>query len=238
MNNAIDISRLIDDRNRDLYEWIVSKFTVTLEQSFNGEYSVYRIDKQMTFYIPVDDYCIDSFSHELLHGYMDCFEIYLGGSFKNTMWQSNILRTLFDNDLAEHVTNSISHTLMLPIYLERGFDRTKFLLDYTTFKTEPGFLNQIGRYYKNGKHYSLSSIRNFIGKYFAFKCDPNLDFNYQNELNQLKKIDPQLYRIVEQYFLQWEGYDFTDDEFSEYREINHSLYSSLKPWLNGKNFTD
>ncbi|WP_316818694.1 hypothetical protein [Pedobacter nyackensis] len=236
MNNAINILSLIDDRSRDLYELITSKFEVAFESSFNGEYSVYRIDKQMTFYIPIDHYCVDSFSHELLHGYIDCFEIYLGSNFKNTMWQSNILRILFDNQLAEHLTNSISHTLMLPLYLDRGFDRTKFLLDYHTFKAEAGFINRIGKNYKQGNRYNLLAVRNFIGKFFAFKCDPNPTFDYEDELGQLRKIDLQLYRIVENYFLQWKDYDFTDDEFSDYRIINSDFYANLKPWMNGKKF--
>jgi hypothetical protein len=197
---------------------------------------VYTIGNSIKFYIPIGVYSADMFTHELLHSYIDYHEAYIAGNFKNTMWQSNILKQLFDLPLAEHITNSIAHTLMLPLYLEMGFDRSMFLLDYHEFKTEPGFLGQIAKYYKQANLFNLSAIRNFIGKYFAFKCDPNPAFSYDTELQQLKKIDSQLYQILENYFLRWAGYDFTNDPFSEYRDINLDFYAGLKPWMNGKRF--
>ncbi|MGN8068414.1 hypothetical protein [Mucilaginibacter sp. 22184] len=236
MDSIIDHTKLIDSRNEDLYEKVLSKFELNFEPSYNGEHSVYSIGNSITFYIPIGVYSADSFTHELLHAYIDYHEAYIGGNFKNTMWQSNILKQIFDLHLAEHITNSIAHTLMLPIYLERGFERSMFLLDYDEFKTEPGFIGQIARYYKRGALYNLSAIRNFIGKFFAFKCDPNPTFNYDTELQQLKKIDPQLYQILQNYFLRWTNYDFTADPLSEYREINSDFYVALKPWMSGKRF--
>ncbi|SDP86028.1 hypothetical protein SAMN05428975_3091 [Mucilaginibacter sp. OK268] len=236
MDSIIDHNRLIDHRNEDIFKKVQSKFELSFEPSYNGEHSVYTIGNSITFYIPIGVYSADMFTHELLHAYIDYHEAYIGGNFKNTMWQSNILKQLFDLPLAEHITNSIAHTLMLPLYLEMGFDRSMFLLDYHEFKTEHGFLSQIARYYKQGALYNLSAIRNFIGKCFAFKCDPNSTFNYNNELQQLRKIDSQLYQILENYFLRWARYDFTADPISEYREINADFYAALKPWMNGKRF--
>ena len=152
------------------------------------------------------------------------------------MWQSNILKQLLDLPWAEHITTSIAHTLMLPLYLEREFERSVFLLDYHEFKIEPGFIGQIARYYKQGALYYLSAIRNLISKYFAFKCDPNPIFNNDAELLQLKKIDTQLYQILEAYFIRWARYDFTADLLSEYRDFNADFYIGLKPWMNGKRF--
>jgi len=236
MDKTIDYARLIDPRNEDIYERVLSKFEVSFEPSYNNEHSVYTIGNSVTFYIPIGVYSADAFTHELLHAYIDYHEAYIGGNFKNTMWQSNIFKQVFDLPLAEHVTNSIAHSLMLPIYLERCFERSMFLLDYHEFKTEPGFIGQIARNYKQGALHNLSAIRNFIGKFFAFKCDPNPTFNYDTELYQLRKIDTQLYQILQNYFQRWANYDFTADPLSEYREINSDFYASLKPWRGGKRF--
>jgi hypothetical protein len=236
MNNAIDQSKLLDGRNQDLFELVCSKFEVTFELSPGGHHSIYTIGNQITFYIPEGDYCVDTFSHELLHGYMDYCGVNITGNLKNTISASNLLSKIFDTDLIEHVTNSVAHTLMLPIFLERGFERDKFLSDYEDFKAEHGLVNQISKLYKRGNQYQVQTINAFIGKYFAFRCDPNPAFNYQNELGQLKKIDPQLYEILDKYLRLWEDYDFTDDEFSVYREINMGLYNNLKPWMSGKKF--
>ncbi|RYE16310.1 MAG: hypothetical protein EOP45_17720 [Sphingobacteriaceae bacterium] len=237
MENIIDHTRLIDSRNENIFKKVQSKFVLSFEPSYNGEHSVYTIGSSITFYIPIGVYSADMFTHELLHAYIDYHEAYIGVNFRNTMWQSNILKQLFDLRLAEHITNSIAHTLTLPHYLEMGYDRSMFLLDYHEFKTAPGFINQIAKYYKQGALYNLSAIRNFIGKYFAFKCDPNPTFNYDSELRQLRKIDSQLYQILENYFLRWTKYDFTADALSEYRDIHADFYTSIKPWMNGKRFS-
>lgn len=236
MNNAIDSSKLIDSRNQDLFYMVCSKFAVNFEFSPVGHHSIYTIGNQITFYIPEGDYCVDTFSHELLHGYMDYCGVNITGNLKNNISGSNLLSKIFDTDLIEHMTNSIAHTLMLPIFLDRGFERKKFLSDYEDFKAEPGLVNQIGKLYKKGNQYHVQAISAFIGKYFAFRCDPNPAFDYQNELVQLKKIDAQLFRLLDDYFSKWAYYDFTDDEFSLYREINASLYDNLKPWMSGKKF--
>jgi len=236
MNNAINQSKLLDSRNQDLFELVCSKFEVTFEPSPWGHHSIYTIGNQITFYTPEGDYCVDTFSHELLHGYMDYCGVNITGNLKNIISASNLLSKIFDTDLIEHMTNGIAHTLMLPIFLERGFERDKFLSDYGDFKAEPGLVNQIGKLYKKGNQYHVQAINTFIGKYFAFRCDPNPAFDYQYELGQLKKIDPQLYGILDKYLSLWEDYDFTNDEFSVYREINMGLYDNLKPWMNGKKF--
>jgi hypothetical protein len=167
---------------------------------------------------------------------MDYCGVNITANLKNNIVGSNLGYKIFDTDLIEHMTNSIAHTLMLPIFLDRGFERKKFLTDYEDFKSEPRLVNQIGKLYKREKQYHVQAISAFISKYFAFRCDPNPAFFYQNELVQLKKMDAQLFRLLEDYFSKWAYYDFTDDEFSLYREINASLCDNLKRWMSGKKF--
>lgn len=57
-----------------------------------------------------------------------------------------------------------------------------------------------------------------------------------SELQQLRKIDSQLYQILENYFVRWAEYDFTADPLNEYKVINADFYAGLKPWMNGKRF--
>ncbi len=238
MSTTIDVSKLIDDRIRDLYNLVSEKFDIEFTYAGNDEYSVYTQENNVTFYIPVGTYCVDSFSHELLHVYLDYHEFYLGGNFKNTMWQSNIFQRLFDIKLAEHITNCISHRLMLPIYLGMGFDRSKFLHDYNDYKMEPGFLNKLSKAYKVKGSQSISAANIFIGKFFALKCDPNPEFDYSPELQKLRGIDPLLYGFLDDYYHQWDGYDFKNDEFSEYRDKNSLFYNNIKKWLGGKKFIE
>ena len=237
MIEEVEISRLIDHRNRKWFDSVSASYTVTFEKSPNEEHSIYTIGDNIVIYLPEGTHCIDSFSHELLHGYMEAQGCHLGGNLKNTLWQSNILKEIFDTALVEHVSNSMSHLLMLPLFLKHEFNREKFLLDYRTYKCEPGLLNELQKFYKQKGQYNLGAVKMLIGKFFAFKCDPNPDFDYAKPLAQLQQMDTQLYHVLNRYFDSWSSYDFEHDYFGAYRNINLVLYKDMKPWLTGKKIT-
>jgi hypothetical protein len=231
-------SLLVDERNVYVWNKVNGRFHVKFERSDKNEYSVFSIGDDVTFYIPKDDYCQDSFTHELLHGLIYYYGCPIGGGFKNVIGCNSTLQRLFDVDLCEHITNSIEHRLMLPYYLAMGFERSKFLKDYRLNKAQSGILLQIKRYYKIDAYYNISAVRNFIGKYFAFTCDPNPDFNYQAELDFLQSIDPLLYKLMEDYLKLWEDYDFTNDEEGIYRAHHFSFFDGLVIWSDDKLFID
>ncbi|QNN44491.1 hypothetical protein [Pedobacter roseus] len=237
MSNAIYKSKLIDSRNEDLFQTVDSQFNISFEPSNNREHSVYTIGNRMTFYIPAGEFCIDSFTHELLHGYIDACGVNLTGSLRNSVSGSISLVKLFDTELAEHIANCIAHTLMLPIFLNRGFDRSKFLFDYNYYKAESGIGEKIKRHFKIAPTvYNILAVRTFIGKYFAFKCDPNPAFDYSVQIRELQQIDQALYNILENYISKWANYDFSDDEYSEFR-LNHLDFADeMEIWMSDKSF--
>jgi len=230
------IPLLVDDRNRTVWELVSGKYEVKFEPAANHEYSVYTIGEQITFYIPENDHCPDSFTHELLHTLVYYYGCPIGGGFKNRIAGSQVLQRIFDIRLCEHITNSIEHRLMLPLYLEMGFEPSKFLCDYELFKSDQGLLAQVKRLYKTGNTYNITAVRNVIGKYFTFRCDPNPDFDYTAELKYLKTIDPLLVAVMDSYLHLWDTYDFKTDELGEYRENHTIFYEGLKKWMTGKNF--
>lgn len=230
------ISQLVNVRNQELWDDVCVKFTVNFEESENDEYSVYTIDNSATFYIPQENYCPDSFTHELLHAYIAAKECYIGGNFRMVMWRSRILEPILDIELCEHITNCVQHRMILPRYLATGFDRSKFLYDYELHKGDQQFLARIKKHYKEGPFYNRSAIKNMIGKHFAMASDPNPTFDYSKEMKLLLSIDPQLVRAMTDYLNLWDNYDFENDLCRGYADNNETFYNGLKAWLNGKRF--
>ena len=75
---TVEITKLIDNRNQELWNEIVSKYQVDLQASFNSEYACKSKSNSVTFFVPLNNYCPDSFTHELLHVYIRLKEVYIG----------------------------------------------------------------------------------------------------------------------------------------------------------------
>jgi hypothetical protein len=81
----IDLKQLIDERNQTLWDTLNAHFHLDFKPSVNNEYRVYSINDQATFYVPENDLCADSFTHELLHIYLRYKKVFIGAAFINTI---------------------------------------------------------------------------------------------------------------------------------------------------------
>lgn len=234
---TVDISKLIDKRNSSLWDEISSKYEVDLQPSQNSEYACYSKSNSVTFFVPTDNYCTDSFTHELLHVYIRLKEVYIGSYLILRINSSKVLQRIFNIRLLEHVSNCLDHIKMLPVYLEMGFRRDKFLLDFYVYKCTDSELANIKRYYKNGKRFNSQAVEIFIGKFFAVKADPNDSYDYLSCLTELQKIDEKLYKVLDDFVVCWMNCDLdTNDIFNNYHDLVDKLYEGLKAWMSNKEF--
>lgn len=224
---------LLDARNEALWKQLNENYTIELKPSLNGEYGCYSQGKEITFFINESNPCLDSFTHELLHVYLRLNDLYVGAGLKNTIAGSNILKAVFSEPLLEHIGNSLDHIKMLPLYLEMGFDREKFLLDYHTDKCLDAEVKQLKQYYKTGKNFNLKIVDNYLGKLFAVFADPNPAFTYSLQKEQLKKIDPFLYSATQKMVNHWKKVEISagDGLSNTYHEVVYSYYQDLKKWV-------
>ncbi len=231
----IDTDKLIDSRNRALWEDLNTTYEITLVESTDIEYRCYSEMNKSIIYVPLNNYCPDSFTHELLHIYLRKKEIFIGANFQLTIASSKILNNIFSSGLLEHIGNCLDHIKMLPKYLELGFAREKFLLDYYTPKCTDIEIKAIEKGYKNGKAYNIQAIDFYIGKYIGMRADPNIQYNYEEQYKKLQKIDKALFNAVEKFINSWENYAIEVSNNS-YRDITSNFYNNLKPWITNKVF--
>lgn len=170
--------------------------------------------------------------------YMIRLVIMMSGSAATLSFRcgKEIYKAIIDETFSGKHHQLFANNIMLPIYLERGLDRSLFLLTYVTFKSEPDFSKRIHRYYKTGNHFNLTAILTFIGKYLHLPLTRTYILIAVLNFGNIKNIDPQPYLLFEQYRLQWSNYDFTSDEFGSFRQKNDWFYQHLKAWIGWKRF--
>lgn len=78
----------------------------------------------------------------------------------------------------------------------------------------------------------LNAILNL---FFAMKCCPNRDFNYDKYYDKLKLIDNNLYKILDDFIVEWDNFDIEEDENYKYRFVLSNLVYDLEDWISDKN---
>jgi len=243
MMSHIDLSKLLNDRNTPIWETVNKHFEVEVVENSIDEYSAYSLNDKITFSVPLNDLCADSFTHELLHAEIKVRGVYVGSHLVLTLGASRRLQPVLDfrNDplstLYDHMGNCLEHMVMYPRYIKLGCAPDRFTKDHHEFKLAPSDLSFLKQNYWRKKSISASTANYFIGKYFAAVGDHNETFDYSLQLATLKKIDPQLYSALEGFIGRWRTLDL-DSEFpaDQSRAAVDHLYSGLKVWMTNKTF--
>lgn len=232
------MKELIDSRNQNLWDEINENYIVEFQDSLNAEYGCYTINETVTFFIDKNNICKDSFTHEMLHVFMGIKDLYFSSALKLTLQQSKILSENLSLELIEHIANCLDHLKMLPIYLELGFDRKKFIMDYDLYKCTDEEIRQFNKFYRVGKKINLKAVDSYIGRLIAILCDPNEDFNYSSDLNKIEKIDPLLYKIIERLVNHTKEIKVLDRTIYEdnHRTVIFNFYENLTKWISQNNF--
>ena len=231
------IEGLLDKRNTKLFEAIRKNYTIKVELvSHTNEYGCYSIDNTSIIYVPESNIAVDYFSHELLHIYLRSKEIYFGARLKRIIQSSNVLSNIYSASLLEHIGNCLDHIKMLPIYLDLGFDRHKFLSDYEIEKCTKQEVDEIKKYWQQGFTFNPEVIDFYLVKYFAVKACPNRDFDYQYCLQMLEQIDEILFSINEKIVERCRILKLEPEERLEedYKIIVDEYVDEMEGWLKSK----
>lgn len=224
---------LLDLRNQKLWDSIQEKYNVSIESRFGGNYGCYSQNDNIIFFIDSNNLCKDSFTHELLHIYLRLKEFYIGASLKLTVRGSRILSNIMSDRLLEHMGNCLDHVKMLPIYLEMGFDRKKFIVDYNIYKCTNEELQEIKKYYRTGRKINISVVDSYIGRIVSIIADPNDEFDYSKDIVELRKIDPFLYQIIEKLFNDCREIKLENRSIFENDDhaVVFNFYKNMKTWM-------
>ena len=228
---------LLDSRNSSLFEELKKNYEIEVELvNHTNDYGCYSINNTSTIYVPKSNICTDSFTHELLHVYLRSKEIFIGARLKRLIQPSRTLSIIYLEPLLEHIGNCLDHIKMLPIYIDLGFDKRKFLVDYESNKCTIQEVDQIKRYWKQGIIYNAQVIEFYLEKYFAAKACPNENIDYENSLKGLNQIDEKLFSINEELIQRWiemkiDSQDILEDD---YKKIVGDYLDKMEDWAKSK----
>jgi len=224
---------LMDDKNLALLRKLEKVHIIKIEVVNNtSEYRCCSRKSNSTIYVPKSDICADSFTHELLHIYLRFKEIFVGANLKSSIRGVEGLSKIYSDGLLEHIGNCLDHLMMLPIYLELGCDRSKFIIDYHKNKCTNHELEKIKRNWKKRFTYNSKMIDFYLGKYFAIKACPNLDFDYSDSLEGLSKIDKRLFLINEKLVNNWLQVDIDSQNIEDgFRTIVRNYVYDMESWI-------
>lgn len=238
----IDPESYLDDANKNLWNTMNQHFNIRLDYSKEGCYANFHKNNDCTIFVVKGKPDPASFTHELLHLYLPLHNTYIGGCMKNKFGNTPPFNNIFNDCLCEHISNSLEHIKMLPIYLKMGYPINKFLQKYydkklTTCESVCICLNYKKLFSKT--HLRIISVRFFIGKFFAAKADPNMSFNYEQQLNTLDKLDHQLFSALNNFWNSWLEYDVElrqNDVLNDYIDLLDTFKEDLSNWCKNKEF--
>jgi hypothetical protein len=162
------------------------------------------------------------------------------GSYLKLRFQENgLLSSIFSAPSLEHISNILDHAKMLPMYLNMGFDRNKFIVDYDEPKCTERELNLIRLFINSKSNLWKNSVDLFLGKYFSIKSCPNDKIDYTAYLDQLCKNDSILFEILDHFWGEWMKFDICKVDLPGYTYwvFCDTFYDSVNAWALEKTHT-
>jgi len=235
----MDTTGLIDNRNLELWNSLRSVHEIEIRKESRQDYHAYSKSNKTIISVPYDNLDTASFTHELLHIYLRTKDVFIGGGLTLSIKESEKLSKIFSDALIDHIGNSLDHIKMLPEFLKLGYPESEFISDYSTNKLTVEEIIKIKNNFKTNflfkTTYNASAIDFFIGKYFAVSACTNTTFDYPKELAELKKIDVELFEILETFVIEWKKYDYTNpDVLNSYHTILFDFIEKLEKWTDNK----
>lgn len=226
----LSVSPYIDQRNKDMWNQVSTAFNISLAYHSKQSYGLYTINKTATIYVPHSKACVASFSHELLHLWMDMKDVSVSCTLSSTFKTNPLLKLLFKPNLGEHIGNCADHYKMLPLYLQMGFERELFIDDYNSHKCGDLELSFIERWYNNADFQSEQyACEQYLAKFFSIKSCPNPSFSYRIPLLRLQAVDELLFSILESFWNNLDAYDINNRDIvlNSYRLFTYPFTEDL-----------
>ena len=237
----INVELYLDGANKELWHTMNQCFNISIDYSSEDCYANYRQNNDFTIYVPQNSIPdAASFTHELLHLYLPYHKTFIGGAIEGMLKETFPLNIIFDNELYDHISNSLEHIKMLPLYLKMGYPIESFILDYYDVKLTDSEVDNLCKEYKRGilfPKYNRLAINSFIGKYFAVKADINANNQYDKQMSALNTLDHTMFSALDRFWNSWDEYDIEKKREvweNDYHEMVNVLLDDLTNWSKHK----
>lgn len=221
--SLIDIEKnFIDDRNKELWKKLNGVFQIRV----SNHHSVFKIDfltgSEEVFIETTRDNSPSLFTHELLHLNLRYKGLNLFECFKRTNEYSIEIFT-------STISNCIEHVLFFNEFIEMGFNKEDFIMDYNNHPFGISRLQQQFNQLYNTNDPELRAL--FISFcYWILKSGEYIGEDRKRDLELLKVEAPQRFQEMEYMFLEVLDFKFNSNNIQEdfnklvSKYINYSSY--------------
>jgi len=228
ISNKIEL--YINHQNSKL--WAELKYNYLFNLIIDGSAKTWKVgitQKQVEIITPNEEINISSFTHELLHVYMDFLGLPDGTELMKGIKGDKSFKILTENNLLSSIYNFCSHTKMYPFYHSMGFSPEEFVSDRIKVNLTELLVIRLGRNFKLTKNFAINQ---FIGHSISMmnNVNPNDKKRTIKYLTKFKKIEPALFEIVSNFDQDWRN--------SDNLNITHyflEFESNLNNWLENHN---
>ena len=233
---------MLDSRNIELWDNLNSIWDIRVEVGDFANYEVFTKNKASVIYVPAKQINAPSFAHEMLHIFLQTKDVRIGNCISLSIKEKPHLENVMSESLIDHIGNYLAHIKMLPIFIQMGYDRSEFLSDYHVNKLNDTDIHDIKMNFIKKSFWGCARFNKiyidfYIGKYFAAKSCPNVDFDYSKGLNELRTINTKLYTVLDNLMSKWIDFDIAEIDnilSSKYFEMQFEFVDELERWLNRK----
>ncbi|MDM1298086.1 hypothetical protein HXZ94_06195 [Empedobacter falsenii] len=232
MCNNLHFENYINYQNQEVWDKVNSIYNIKLIYN-SSEYSwASKTEGNYAEIVtPTLEIDLESFTHELLHIYLDYLGLTKYDDFINSKAGKNSFELLrYKSDLASFIYNLASHRKMFPYYNKMGFCSKKFVQERINFNDN--LLIQLENLSHN--NCQIDFIHNFIGNVYSlmYNVVKQDEKKCKNFLFKLRKVKPELFDII---------YNF-DFEWTKSKDLNLLHYfiefeNDLEIWLIKNNLT-
>ncbi|GGW99926.1 hypothetical protein [Salegentibacter mishustinae] len=228
---------LIDDRNRSIWEEVDKNLNIEFDSSFEPNYGINTTEDSITIYIDEKNINSAPFTHELLHAYLRSKDLNVAKDLNLIIdnYDNEDLNIIFNKELVDHIGNCLEHIIILPLFINLGFKNHEFLTDHNQKKSSNQKIELIENNFKINGIYTYEGIEHYVANYIAIKSCNNKLHNYEKFHRRLIKIDKSLYRILSEFWNDWETYDISDPD-DNYEEILDLFINDMQDWVKTKSF--
>lgn len=222
----LNIKKYINHRNQKLYDELSMVYDIKL--FLDPKLNSWSVDNnEPIIRTPKDDLNIASFTHELLHIYLDSLGLTPKVDIYYKVFNIAVLQSINRAMLFDHIYNVSSHKKMYPIFRKLGFQDKDFV------KNNGHFFNRLDYFIikicKKSNMFPKLWISQFIGHFFSLKNDiiaDNREYN-RKYLYKMAKLDKSLYKIIYDFDSKWTKQTNLECR-GNYLELSDNLYKWLK----------
>ncbi len=198
----MEIHKYINDQNRAL--WTELKVLYQIELVYDPNEWSWKTDSDnelvKRIITPNRRIEISSFTHELLHVYIDHLGMSTSEDMLHSIYGGLSFNVLIKNGLFAKIHNFCSHKKMFPFYQKMGFPENEFV----SYPAKLSFLSYLSLRSKLKTKQTIG-ITDYIGNVLALlnNMGESKETYNKKKLNKLKRLCPSLYSIIERFDALW-----------------------------------